>query len=54
MTPNDQSSETAEGGDWLARWLHGGGKAEAEAASVTARPRPEQFSAALLFGVCSE
>ena len=50
-TPNDSSSETAEGRGGLAHPLHGGGKAEAEAAGVTDRSGPERFSAAPLFAV---
>jgi hypothetical protein len=49
MTANDQSSETAEALRSVARPLHGGGKAEAEAGAVTRAAAPERFSAALLF-----
>ena len=53
QTPNDPSSETAEGLRSVARRLHGGGKAEAEAAGVTRAAAPERFSAAPLFAVFS-
>ena len=62
-TPNDSSSETAEGGSGLAQPVPNGGAQEnrpesadapdAEAQAVTDRSRPERFSAAPLLGVFS-
>ena len=62
-TPNDQSSETAEGGSGLAQPVPNGGAQrnrpelegapDAAAQAVTDRSRPERFSAAPLLGVFS-
>ena len=62
-TANDSSSETAEGGGGLARRVPTGGPhrelpesecaPDEEARAVTARSRPERFSAAPLLGVFS-
>ena len=49
-TANDSSSETAEGGGGLARWLRGG---SAGSSQRDTRARPEQFAAAPLLGVFS-
>ena len=63
-TPNDSSSETAEGGGGLAQPVPNGGAHEsrpesadapdAEAQAVTDRSRPEQLAAAPLLGVAGE